>query len=47
METSSDFLSSVTENLAVVTFDTKTNITYASDLFAQTTGYSKEELLKM
>ncbi|HJE96990.1 MAG TPA: methyl-accepting chemotaxis protein [Ligilactobacillus acidipiscis] len=44
---SSDFLSSVTKNLAIVTFDTKTNITYVSDLFAQTMGYSKEELLKM
>ncbi|WEV56515.1 methyl-accepting chemotaxis protein [Ligilactobacillus acidipiscis] len=40
-------MSSVTENLVVVTFDTKPNITYASDLFAQTMGYSKEELLTM
>lgn len=31
----------------MVTFDTKTNITYVSDLFAQTMGYSKEKLLTM
>ena len=47
MGISSEFLSSVTKNLAVVTFDTKTNITYVSDLFAQTMGYSKEKLLTM
>ena len=44
---SSDFLSSVAENLAVVIFDTRKNITYVTDLFAQTMGYSKEELLTM
>lgn len=43
----SEFLRSITENLAVVTFDTRKNITYASDLFSQTMGYSKEELLTM
>ena len=47
MGISSEFSSSVTKNLAVVTFDTKTNITYVSDLFAQTMGYSKEKLLTM
>ena len=47
MKISSDFLSSVTGNLAVVTFDKRRNITYASDAFAEVMGYSKDELLQM
>lgn len=47
MAISSNFPKSVTDNLAVITFDTERNITYASDLFCQTVNYSRAELLQM
>lgn len=45
MEITPDFLGSALDNLALITLDPKRNITFVTETFAQTVGYTREELV--